>query len=109
MRIPAPYKAWNQVHTFPYGTVVYDLDVSPDGTQLVASFGDITGKQRVRVLSVEAVKRDDLTPVAEFDFGTAVPNHFVFSPDGRYLYGSSYYTGVRTSSVTRSRPSRSRR
>ena len=73
---------------------VYDLDVSPDGTQLVASFGDITGKQRVRVLSVDGVKRGDLTPVAEFDFGTAVPNHFVFSPDGRYLYGSSYYTGV---------------
>jgi hypothetical protein len=94
VRIPAPYKAWNQIHTFPYGTVVYDLDVSPDGTQLVASFGDITGKQRVRVLSVDGVKGDDLTPVAEFDFGTAVPNHFVFSPDGRYLYGSSYYTGV---------------
>ena len=94
VRVAAPYQAWNQVHTFPYGTVVYDLDVSPDGTQLAASFGDITGKQRVRVLSVEAVKRDDLTPVAEFDFGTAVPNHFVFSPDGRYLYGSSYYTGV---------------
>ena len=23
-----------------------------------------------------------------------MPNGFVFSPDGRYLYGSSYYTGV---------------
>ena len=36
-----------------------------------------------------------MTPVAEFDFGeAAVPNNFVFSPDGRFLYGSSYYTGV---------------
>ncbi len=25
---------------------------------------------------------------------TSVPNEFVFSPDGRYLYGSSYYTGA---------------
>ena len=24
----------------------------------------------------------------------AIPSNFVFSPDGRYLYGSSYYTGV---------------
>jgi len=94
VRIPPPYTAWRQVHTFPYGTVIYDLDVSPDGTALAASFGDITGKQRVRVLRVESVLRGDLTPVAEFDFDTAVPNHFVFSPDGRYLYGSSYYTGV---------------
>ena len=23
-----------------------------------------------------------------------MPDDFVFSPDGRYLYGSSYYTGV---------------
>jgi hypothetical protein len=94
VRIPPPYREWKQVHTFPYGTIVYDLDVSPDGRQLVASFGDITGKQRVRVMSVDALGRDDATPVAEFDFGTAVPNHFVFSADGRYLYGSSYYTGV---------------
>jgi hypothetical protein len=94
VRIPAPYTEWKQVHTFPYGTVVYDLDVSPDGTQIAASFGEITGKQSVKVLSVAALDRGDLTPVAEFDFGTAVPNHFVFSPDGRYLYGSSYYTGV---------------
>jgi hypothetical protein len=94
VRIPAPYRAWKQVHTFAYGTIVYDLDVSPDGRQLAASFGEITGKQSVRVLSVEALGRGDPAPVAEFDFDTAVPNHFVFSPDGRYLYGSSYYTGV---------------
>src|SRR5262249_50794781 len=30
----------------------------------------------------------------EFDFGVAAPEGFVFSRDGRYLYGSSYYTGV---------------
>jgi hypothetical protein len=32
--------------------------------------------------------------ISQFDFGRAVPESFVFSPDGRYLYGSSYYTGV---------------
>ena len=41
-----------------------------------------------------AMLAGDTTPVARFDFGTSVPNGFVFSPDGRYLYGSSYYTGV---------------
>ena len=30
----------------------------------------------------------------QFDFGTAIPSNFVFSPDSRFLIGSSYYTGV---------------
>jgi hypothetical protein len=94
VRIDPPYRQWTQVRTFDYGTVVYDLDVSPDGTQVVASFGEIDGKQDVRVLSVEALARGDATPVARFDFGTSVPNNFVFSPSGRYLFGSSYYTGI---------------
>jgi hypothetical protein len=89
-----PYRDWRQVHTFPYGTVVYDLDVSPDGRALAASFGEICGKQNVRMLSIEALQRGDASPTGQFDFGTAVPNNFVFSPDGRFLYGSSYYTGV---------------
>ena len=35
-----------------------------------------------------------MKPLSEFRFGQSVPESFVFSRDGRYLYGSSYYTGV---------------
>ena len=94
VRIPPPYTSWEQIVTLPYGTVVYDLDVAPDGTRLVASFGEISGAQDVRVLSVESLKKQDTTPVARFDFTQSVPNGFTFSPDGRYLYGSAYLTGV---------------
>ena len=94
VRIPPPYTSWEQVVTLPYGTVVYDLDVSPDGTQLAASFGEISGAQDVRILSIEALQRQDMTPVKRFDFSQSVPNGFSFSPDGKYLYGSSYLTGV---------------
>jgi hypothetical protein len=94
VRIPPPYTKWEQMATLPYGTVVYDLDVSPDGTRLAASFGEISGAQDVRVLSVEALQRGDTTPLARFDFSQSVPNGFTFSPDGRYLYGSAYLTGV---------------
>ncbi len=94
VRIPAPYTSWEQMVTLPYGTIAYDLDVSPDGTKLVASFGEITGAQDVRVMSVEALKKRDTTPLARFDFAQSVPNDFTFSADGRYLYGSSYLTGV---------------
>jgi hypothetical protein len=92
--MPKPYAEWNQVITFPFGTVVYDIDVSPDGSAIAASFGEISGKQEVRVLGTAEALSGDLTPIARFDFGNSVPNGFVFSPDGRYLFGSSYYTGA---------------
>ena len=94
VRIPAPFTSWEQMVTLPYGTIAYDLDVSPDGTKLVGSFGEITGAQDVRVLSVEALKKKDATALAKFDFAQSVPNDFTFSADGRFLYGSSYLTGV---------------
>jgi hypothetical protein len=94
VRIPPPYTQWEQVHTWSYGTVVYDLDIAPDGRSMVASFGEVDGRQEVRVLSLAALAQGDTTPLAKFGFGTAVPNGFVFSSDGRYVYGSSYYTGV---------------
>jgi hypothetical protein len=94
VRIQPPYREWTRVHTWPYGTVVYDLDVSPDGTRISASFGEITGKQDVRIVSAERVLAGDMTPEATFDFGPSVPSGFVFTPDGKALVGSSYYTGV---------------
>jgi hypothetical protein len=36
----------------------------------------------------------DATPLHTLTMGSAVPEGFVFSPDGRYLFGSSFYTGV---------------
>ncbi|MGB2715108.1 MAG: hypothetical protein WBC51_13080 [Vicinamibacterales bacterium] len=94
VRIPPPYREWYQVISWPYGTVMYDLDVSPDGSKLVASFGEISGHQEVRVFTLDSLAAKDTTPIAKFDFGTAVPNSFVFAADGRSVYGSSYFTGV---------------
>jgi hypothetical protein len=94
VRLPPPYETWTQVHTFPYGTDVYDIDVSPDGTLLSSSVGGIDGAQRLAVFKLADLAAGTVAPVAQADFGTAVPEGFVFSPDGRYLFGSSYYTGV---------------
>ncbi len=94
VRIPPPYREWFKVISWPYGTVMYDLDVSPDGSRVAASFGEISGQQDVRILDTAALLRGDTTASARFDFGAAVPNSFVFSPDSRYLFGSAYHTGV---------------
>jgi hypothetical protein len=95
VKIAPPYTDWTRVVSLPYGTALYDIDVSPDGTMLSASVGEVSGKQSVRVYRIASLESGDLTPVAEFDFGgLTVPNSFVFSPDGRFLYGSAYFTGV---------------
>jgi hypothetical protein len=94
VRMAPPYESWSQVHTFAYGTDIYDIDVSPDGRLLSASVGGIDGTQRLAVYAIEQLAAGTVAPVAQQDFGTAVPEGFVFSPDGRYLFGSSYYTGV---------------
>ena len=94
VRIPAPYTSWSQVHTFKYGEVPFDLDISPDGSLLSASVGEVDGDQSVRVWRLAELGQDEPKSVAELRLGQATPEGFVFSPDGRYLYGSAYYTGV---------------
>jgi hypothetical protein len=94
VRVPYPYKEWNRVYSWPYGEVAYDLDVSLDGQLLSASVGEIDGDQTLRVMRIDSLLAGNPKPAAKFDFGTAIPLNFVFSSDGKYLFGSSYYTGI---------------
>ena len=94
VRVPYPYREWQVLHTFAYESVPYDLDISPDGRLLSASMSEANGDQFVRVWELAKVLAGDVRPLSEFRFGQSVPESFVFSRDGRYLYGSSYYTGV---------------
>ncbi len=94
VRIPFPYREWKQIHTFPYGVVPYDLDVSPDGRLLSASCSEVNGDQFLRVWELGKLGMDEAAPLSEFRFGQSVPEGFVFAPDGLSLYGSSYLTGV---------------
>lgn len=85
---------WTVLHTFPLGLAVYDLDISPDGRWMSASFGRINGDQSVRVLDIASLEAGETAPLYSFEMGTSVPESFVFSADGRFLLGSSYYTGI---------------
>jgi len=94
VRVPPPYKSWNQIHSWDYGEVAYGVDVSPDGRLLSASVAEINGKHSLQIFRTEDLLAGRVTPIAHFDFGDSLPLDFVFSPDGKYVYGSSYYTGV---------------
>ena len=94
VRIPYPYTEWNLIKSLPYGEVIYDLDISADGSMLSGSFGNVEGQQALKVFDIEALLNDEFEPTHTLDFGQAAPEGFVFSPDARFLFGSTYYTGV---------------
>jgi hypothetical protein len=94
VRIPYPYDQWELIHTFSYGTIVFDMDISSDGELLSGSFGDVEGQQSIKVFKIEDLFAGNVEEISSFDFGLAVPEGFVFSPDNRFLFGSAYYTGI---------------
>jgi hypothetical protein len=94
VRIPYPYSEWNQVKTLPYGRDLFDLDVAPDGSSVIASMSEVSGDQRLVRMKVPDLMRGEFTPEVLYEFGEWSPSNFVFSRDGNFLYGSSYYSGV---------------
>jgi hypothetical protein len=62
---------------------------------LSASVGEVNGDQSVQVFRIaDLMTGAPPAPIASFSMGASTPEAFVFSPDGRYLFGSAYYTGV---------------
>jgi hypothetical protein len=94
VRMTPPYRDYRRVVSLPYGRDLYDLDISPDGSRMIASMAEISGRQTLRLYDLKALADGDTTSRVLHDFGSSVPSSFVFSRDGRFLYGSSYYTGV---------------
>jgi hypothetical protein len=94
VRIPHPYQEWNQIYSFPYGQDIFDIDISPDGSMITAAFVDISGRQKLIKMDATKLMEGETSYTVLFDFENSLPESFVFSPDGRYLYGSSYYSGV---------------
>jgi hypothetical protein len=100
VRIPYPYRNWQSLYVFPSREQAFDLDLSPDGKLAAVS---VTGPgpkpesppvTQVRVIPTDSLLKGDAAPVKAFTMGAAVPEGFVFSSDGRHLFGSSFYTGV---------------
>jgi hypothetical protein len=94
VRVPYPYTAWRQVQTMPYGRDIFDIDISPDGTTLIGSVSEVSGDTRLVQMNIAALLGGDTSTELLFAFEEWAPSNFVFSRDGRYLYGSSYYSGV---------------
>jgi hypothetical protein len=94
MRIPHPYENFERINVFPYGTDLYDLDVSPDGRLLIGGMAEIDGSQSLVGFRIEELVAGNVAPVRLYDFDESLAANFTFSPDGKSLYGTSYYSGA---------------
>jgi hypothetical protein len=95
VRIPPPYTSFNQIKTFRYGEIIFDLDVSPDGELISASYGTVDGKQSVKVWKrIDLEQGNAADPIATLSLPPSVPENFTFTPDSKALLGNAYYTGV---------------
>ena len=94
VRVRYPYKEWNQVWTLPYGRDLFDPDIAPDGSSIIASMSDVGGDQKLISMNIATLLRGNKTPEVLYDFDEWSPSNFVFSRDGKFVYGSSYYSGV---------------
>lgn len=94
VRIPYPYAEWNQVFSFDYGKDIFDIDISPDGNELSAALTHVDGTQRLVHIRTADLLAGKSAFDTLYDFGNSTPANFVFTPDGRSLIGSSFYSGV---------------
>lgn len=94
VRIPDPYQHFQEILSLKYGKDIFDIDVSPDGNYISASLVEINGRQRLVRWEIKNLLQGDSAYEFLEEFEDNSPQNFVFSPDGKYLYGTSYYSGV---------------
>jgi hypothetical protein len=97
VRIAPPYDRWEsivEIMEMPYGKDLFDIDISPDGEYLTGSIIEVTGRQRLVRMKIADLVAGASPYETLHEFADNSPANFVYSPDGKYLFGTSYYTGV---------------
>lgn len=94
VRFEPPYANGYEVLRLPYGKDLFDIDVSPDGAYVSGTLAEINGDQKLIRMQVAKLLAFDTSYEVIWEFEDNPAENFVFSPDGRYLVGTSYQTGV---------------
>ena len=94
VEMAAPYGEFKTRREFDYGIDIFDIDVSPDGKYLSGAITDLSGKQKLVRFEIDRLRQGggEFETLHDFEYNT--PGNFVFSADGRFMYGSSYLTGA---------------
>ncbi len=94
IRMPDPYTYRYEILELAYGNDLFDLDISPDGRTLIGVLLEINGRQKLVRMDIDSLIAGNRSHETVYEFENNSPANFVFSKDGKELYGTSYYTGV---------------
>jgi hypothetical protein len=94
IRFMSPYTNYQTIYSLPYGQDLSDPAISHDGSLLSATLSDATGRQRLIIFKIADLLAGKQEYQVLYEFEDNPAANFVFSPDGKYLFGTSYYTGV---------------
>lgn len=94
VRIPPPYDKWTLVYASEFSRDFFDLAFSPDGATLAMTVGEVGGRQTLKAFRTADLLAGAFKEILAYQPGQAQPEGAAFSRDGKYLYFSSYYTGV---------------
>ncbi len=94
VRIPYPYTEWNQIYSWPFGQDLYNIDLSHNGKFITGALAEINGQQLLVKMDIDSLMNGNFSFDTLFNFENSIPANFCFSDDGKYLYGTSYYSGV---------------
>lgn len=82
------------LYSFPFGVSVSDLDVSHDGTKIVAALLGNRGDHSLIMFDIEDIENAGAGYQTLYSFDDSNLSQFRFSADDSKLVGFSYYTGV---------------
>lgn len=94
IRIPPPYNEWMDLYTIPFGQSFFDTDISSDGKYLSGTISDAAGRQKLIRFSTDSLEAGITNYEELYEFEDNAASNFVFSRSGRYMYGTSYYSGA---------------
>ncbi|MCO5252138.1 MAG: hypothetical protein M9949_12080 [Candidatus Kapabacteria bacterium] len=93
-RLLPPYDKIEEFYTLPFGNNLFDLDISRDGNYLSATYSTTDGNQKLVLFLLKDIIQGNNNFEVIYAFEGNSGSNFVFSEDGKYLYGTSYLTGV---------------
>ncbi len=94
VRYDSSLKKQDVLYTFNFGVSVTDLDVSRDGAKLAMTIVGLKGENSLITFNVSDLDNASFTYHTVLTLDDSNLSQFRFTPDGKQLIGSSYYTGV---------------
>ena len=93
-RISEPFDNFEEIYTIPFGASLFDLDISPDGKLLSGIYSTPDGRHRIVLYKISDLLNGNFEYKEIYEFEDNSASNFVFSNDGNYLFGTSYFTGA---------------